>query len=94
VSRAVRLLIRGRVQGVGYRAWAADTAHALGLAGWVRNRVDGTVEAVASGEDAAVEQFIAACRNGPGLAKVTAVETTPAAPVDVGGPGFEHRPTV
>ena len=94
MSRAVRLVIRGRVQGVGYRAWAADTARKFGLVGWVRNRVDGTVEAVASGDDTAVEQFIAACRSGPSLAKVTAVETTPANPADVGGPGFEHWPTV
>jgi acylphosphatase len=93
-GRTVRLIIRGRVQGVGYRAWAADTARALGLAGWVRNRIDGSVEAVAAGDPGAVERFIAACRSGPGPAKVSAVETAPADPADAGGPGFEHRPTV
>ena len=94
MSRAVRLTVRGRVQGVGYRAWAADTARALGLAGWVRNRVDGTVEAVAAGDDGAVERFIAACRTGPALARVSAVEVSSADPADTAGLGFEHRPTV
>ena len=92
--RVVRLFIRGRVQGVGYRAWTVDTAARFGLDGWVRNRVDGTVEAVASGDDAVVDRFIAACGTGPSLAKVTGVETAPVDPADVGGPGFEHRPTV
>jgi len=92
--RGVRLTIRGRVQGVGYRAWAADTARALGLAGWVRNRTDGTVEAVAAGDDAAVERFIDACRKGPSLARVTAVDIALAEPADVGGRGFDYRPTV
>jgi len=94
MTRSVRLTIRGRVQGVGYRAWATDMARALGLAGWVRNRTEGTVEAVATGDDAAVERFIAACRTGPGLARVTAIDVAPADPADIGGAGFEHRPTV
>jgi acylphosphatase len=94
MSRSVRLTIRGRVQGVGYRVWATDAARALGLAGWVRNRTDGTVEAVAAGDDAAVERFIAACRTGPSLARVTAVDIAPAEPTDAGGPGFDYRSTV
>jgi acylphosphatase len=93
MSRAVRLVIRGRVQAVGYRQWAVSEAIRLGLTGWVRNRVDGTVEAVAAGDDAAIEQFIAACRHGPSLARVTAVDVSPADPGDLGGAGFEHRPT-
>jgi acylphosphatase len=92
--RAVRLIIRGRVQAVGYRAWAADEARRLGLDGWVRNRADGTVEALAAGDDAAVERFIAACRSGPALARVTAVDVGPADPAEVGVGGFAHRPTV
>jgi acylphosphatase len=92
--RAVRLIIRGRVQGVGYRAWAVDSATRLGLAGWVRNRVDGTVEAIAKGDAAALDRFAAACRTGPRLAQVTAVVVTEADPTEAGGPGFEHRPTV
>ncbi|MBI3516650.1 MAG: acylphosphatase [Proteobacteria bacterium] len=94
MSRTARLIIRGRVQAVGYRAWALDQATRLGLAGWVRNRADGTVEAVATGDDAAVERFIAACRSGPGLARVTAVDVSEADPGEGGGPGFEFRPTV
>jgi acylphosphatase len=94
MKRTVRLTIRGRVQGVGYRAWAADAARALGLDGWVRNRVDGTVEALASGDDAAVERFIAACRSGPSFARVSALDIAPADPQDADGPGFDHRPTV
>ena len=68
------VLIHGRVQGVGYRAWAEDTARELGLQGWVRNRRDGAVEAVIAGENAAVEAMIAACRHGPRSARVDAVE--------------------
>ncbi len=94
MTRSVRLTIRGRVQGVGYRAWAGDAARALGLVGWVRNRTNGTVEAVASGDDAAIAQFIEACGQGPRMARVTAVEATDIAAAEVGGPGFEHRPTV
>ncbi len=90
----MHLTIRGRVQGVGYRAWAADTARRLGLAGWVRNRTDGTVEAVAAGDSAVLDQFIAACRTGPALARVADVAVSPAAAADAGGPGFDHRPTV
>ncbi|MEJ0069867.1 MAG: acylphosphatase [Pseudomonadota bacterium] len=94
MTRSVRLTIRGRVQGVGYRAWAGDAARALGLAGWVRNRTDGTVEAVASGDDGAIERFIAACGQGPGMARVTAVEAIDISAAEVDGPGFEYRPTI
>ena len=94
MSRAVRLVIRGRVQMVGYRAWTVGEAIRLGLSGWVRNRADGTVEAVAGGDAAAVEQFIAACRQGPAAARVTAVDVSPADPGDLGNAGFDQRPTV
>ena len=57
--------IRGRVQGVGYRAFVEDTARAAGLEGWVRNRRDGTVEAVFAGPDNAVTAALEACRAGP-----------------------------
>jgi acylphosphatase len=91
--RAVRLTIRGRVQGVGYRMWAVDAANSLGLDGWVRNRRDGTVEAVAAGDDRAVERFIEACRAGPTLAHVAGVEVADIDPAEAGRGGFEHRPT-
>jgi acylphosphatase len=70
----VHVRITGRVQGVGYRAWAQKTARKLGLSGWVRNVTDGTVEAIAHGNVDAVDQFIAACQAGPLLARVTAVD--------------------
>lgn len=68
------VVIRGRVQGVGYRLWAERTARERGLAGWVRNRRDGSVEAVFAGEIAVVEAMIAACRRGPSSARVDAVD--------------------
>jgi acylphosphatase len=72
--RTVHLRIEGRVQGVGYRYWAADRAEELQLTGWVRNRRDGAVEAVISGPEADVERMIALCHKGPRDAAVTAVE--------------------
>lgn len=72
--RVVRLMIRGSVQGVGYRAFVEDEALARGLKGWVRNRRDGAVEAVIAGEPQTVEVMIAACRRGPRSARVEAVE--------------------
>jgi acylphosphatase len=72
--RIVRLTIRGRVHGVGYRAFVEDEARARGLKGWVRNRRDGSVEALIEGEPQAVEAMIAACRGGPRSARVDAVE--------------------
>lgn len=90
--KAVRARIRGRVQGVGYRYWTADQATALGLDGWVRNRADGSVEAVFAGAAEAVDEMLARCRSGPPLARVSAVETAPEdGPVE---PGFRMAPTV
>ena len=77
--RSVHLEISGRVQGVGYRAWLAGTARELGLAGWVRNRHDGRVEALIAGGDAAVTAMLAACHEGPRAARVDAVEVSDAA---------------
>lgn len=86
-----RLLVHGRVQGVWYRGWAVDTARALGLDGWVRNRRDGSVEILASGADEAVELFIERCRQGPAAARVERVEVEEA---DEAVPaGFAQRAT-
>jgi acylphosphatase len=71
--KGIRLVIEGRVQGVAYRDWTRRRAEALGLCGWVRNRRNGTVEAVFTGDDAAVEKMVEACRDGPPAAAVTAV---------------------
>jgi acylphosphatase len=70
----VRLRVRGRVQGVAFRAWTADMAEELGLCGWVRNRRDGSVEALFAGPREVVEEMIAQCREGPPAARVMAVE--------------------
>jgi len=69
-----RLGISGRVQGVGYREWALRTARSLGLKGWVRNRSDGSVEAVVCGDAAALDQLVEACRAGPPMARVDAID--------------------
>ncbi len=87
---ARRLLIRGRVQGVGYRYAAVEAAEREGVAGWVRNCRDGSVEALVQGDDAAVERMIAWCRNGPPGARVTSVDTD-AADVHAGFTGFTIR---
>lgn len=87
---AVRLVIEGRVQGVGYRWWAVETAGRLGVAGWVRNRADGSVEALAIGARAALDQFVLACRRGPQYAGVRSVRTEPGE--DDGSTRFQQRP--
>lgn len=78
-----RLLIRGRVQGVGYREFMRREAVKLGLSGWVRNRHDGSVEAVVHGTADGVKQFIDWARHGPRLAAVSAVEESDAEMPDV-----------
>jgi acylphosphatase len=84
--RSARLIITGRVQGVGYRMWAERTATALGIRGWVRNRPDGSVELLAIGEGSAVAQLIEACGQGPRHAAVSGVSVSDAG--DDGSVGF------
>ena len=72
------VMIRGRVQGVGYRYWVEQKAMARSLEGWVRNRRDGSVEAVFAGPADAVSGIIALCRRGPASARVDAVAEEPA----------------
>jgi acylphosphatase len=88
---ALRLIIRGRVQGVGFRYAFADEARARKLRGWVRNRRDGSVEAIVAGPAAAVDAIVAWSRRGPSAAQVTAVETTA---TDGDFASFEVAPTV
>jgi acylphosphatase len=88
---ARRLTVRGRVQGVFYRGWTVETASALGLEGWVRNRLSGDVEIVAVGPAEAVEALVERCRRGPPAARVEAVEVEDAEPGPV--EGFRQRPT-
>lgn len=68
--------IAGRVQGVAFRAYTIDEASSRGVVGWVRNTLDGRVEAVFEGEKAAVEAMIAWCRRGPPAARVTSVNVS------------------
>ncbi len=89
---ALHLRIRGRVQGVGYRASLADEARRLGLTGWVRNRRDGSVEAAAVGEDEALRALVRWAYRGPPAARVTEVEVRALAGA-LEFEGFELRPT-
>jgi acylphosphatase len=70
----IRIVARGRVQGVGYRVWAAHKAALLGLAGFVRNRRDGSVEALFAGPSETVETMVDLCRRGPLGGRVHALE--------------------
>ena len=88
---ARRVVISGRVQGVGYRDWMLVQAERLGVFGWVRNRRDGTVEAVLDGDEAAVAELLRACRRGPRLAEVTEILEELTEVPD--GPGFRKLPT-
>ncbi len=89
---AVRVRIEGRVQGVGFRYWVLDEAVVLGLDGWVRNRFDGSVEALFAGPAEAVREMVRRCHEGPPVARVTTVHESP----EDGeiGPGFHAAPTV
>ena len=76
--RTVRAVVRGRVQGVGFRAWTRSQAELHGLDGWVRNRRDGTVETVLAGDPEAVGAMLVALRQGPRGCRVDAVEMSEA----------------
>jgi len=93
-----RVIVRGRVQGVGFRAWVEHAALRKGVGGWVRNRRDGTVEGLFVGPAEAVVQVIDACRRGPGGSRVDAVDEFPAGVQDLdqryAGDLFSLLPTV
>jgi acylphosphatase len=90
IARRVR--ITGKVQGVWFRAWTVEQARELGLDGWVRNRLDGSVEALVSGAPAQVEAFIERCHGGSPASRVDGVEVedTPG----IVAAGFTQKPTV
>lgn len=77
-EETVHIRIQGRVQGVFYRQWTMSEARARGLSGWVRNRVDGSVEAVFKGETDVINDMVRACKRGSPRAFVTKVEYQPA----------------
>jgi acylphosphatase len=92
MGRAVRVVIGGRVQGVGYRAWCQTEAESLGLSGWVRNRREGSVEALFSGDAAAVEEMLCRVWRGPRGADIASVAVEEAGAV--AGDRFDVLPTV
>lgn len=87
----MNIRIEGRVQGCGFRDFAVREANGRKLKGWVRNRSDGSVEALAHGPTRTVEEFIAICIKGPNGANVTSVDLQPAEPPE--SLGFVRRPT-
>jgi acylphosphatase len=89
---SIRVRIQGRVQGVWYRGWAVDQARELGLSGWVRNRQDGSVEALISGPETRVRTMIERCYRGPPAARVDRVVEEPAA--EAASPDFRQLPTI
>ncbi|GAB2235772.1 hypothetical protein Drorol1_Dr00026213 [Drosera rotundifolia] len=92
ITKSVRCVIKGRVQGVFYRDWTVQNATQLELTGWVRNRRDGSVEALFSGKPENVDEMQRRCRHGPPDAIVTGFEEFPwnEGPVT----GFERKPTI
>ena len=90
-ERVVHVTVTGLVQGVSYRAWVEREALSRGISGWVRNRRDGSVEAVFAGNHAAVEAIVAACRTGPRMAEVHEVIASDTA--EPAGSGFRVLPT-
>lgn len=91
MADAVVMLVDGRVQGVGFRAWAVEEARKLALDGWARNLTDGTVEVVAAGAPEALEAFARRLSEGPKAARVSSVRRS-AATVEVStGSGFAIR---
>ena len=79
----IHIKIYGRVQGVGFRAWAVRQASELNLSGWVRNRIGGCVEILAEGSDINADTFLALCRKGPLFGRVDRLEPVrvPDAPI-------------
>ena len=90
------VVVRGLVQGVGFRAFVEDEAINRGIAGWVRNRRDGSVEAVFAGEASVIKDMVDACRRGPRGARVDAIDERDATHRELGDQGraFRVLPTV
>ncbi|HTW34804.1 MAG TPA: acylphosphatase [Rhizomicrobium sp.] len=89
---SLRLKVEGFVQAVGFRNFIIEKARALNLDGWVRNRSDGTVEALVSGSTKSVEALVGACTQGPAGSKVTSIDLHKAEPPEE--KGFHRRPSV
>ncbi len=92
--KTIRIMISGRVQGVGYRAWFRDQAERLRCSGWVRNRRDGTVEVLVSGEGECIRQLVEAAARGPAMAEVDSVVCGDGLREEVADGRMEIRPTL
>lgn len=92
-TAAMLVRITGRVQGVWYRGFVVENARELGVAGWVRNRSDGSVEAELVGEGGAINELLRRCRSGPPAARVDKVNARPIPAPSPLPNGFEQRPT-
>jgi len=90
--KTVHVIVSGRVQGVWYRGWTVDTANRLNITGWVRNRMDSTVEAMLSGDDDDVDRMLAALYDGPPHANVSDVQISDKEYSEF--KGFHQKPTV
>lgn len=90
----VHVIITGRVQGVGYRAWTVDAARTLGVHGWVRNRTNGTVEAEFQGDDTRIHQMVEKCHQGPFMARVSNVTASDKKTPDEIFSNFTSKPTL
>jgi acylphosphatase len=88
-QKAIFLRLQGRVQGVWFRAWMKEEADKRGIQGWVRNRTDGSVEAMMVGPGDQVDDLLEACHGGPPLARIDKIDTQPA--TGVVPRGFETR---
>jgi acylphosphatase len=86
------LRVHGRVQGVGFRAFVWRSASALGVRGWVRNRLDGTVEAVVAGSEAALDELLDRVREGPRWSRVDRIDSAEEPVFPEPSQGFEIRP--
>lgn len=91
-EKAVKVLISGRVQGVWFRGWTKENADQLGLFGWVRNRKDGTVEALFKGKAASVDEMLDRCKVGPDMAAVDHIDVGDA--LGMVPDRFDIKPTV
>ncbi len=92
MSNAVKVIIHGRVQGVCYRHWTILKATYLNLDGWVRNRADGTVEAILVGDQINIDEMIELCKDGPEGAQVDHIDVERA--LGIVAKGFSQKPTV
>jgi len=88
-----RLVVTGRVQNVFYRDWFVAEARALGVVGWIRNRADGSVEAVVEGPTEMIDAIVAKARQGSPASRVADVAVSDAGPVETLD-GFAKRPTI